>query len=61
MDLIKSQRMWLERVKGLPAYTQGSGWFNVGDIISLMPLELTCRIIGIKCWVSEQTFDGFTY
>eukprot|EP00111_Clytia_hemisphaerica_P023811 TCONS_00070164-protein len=50
MDLIKSQRMWLEHAHGLPTYSQGKGWFNVGDIISLMPLELTCRILGIKCW-----------
>ena len=45
--------MWLQHAKGLPTYSQGKGWFNVGDIISLMPLELTCRILGIKCWVSE--------
>lgn len=64
LDLIKSQRMWLQHAKGLPTYSQGKGWFNVGDIISLMPLELTCRILGIKCWVSETMlfyiiFDSF--
>ena len=52
IDLVQSKHLWLKRVNGLPNYSQGKGWFNVADILSLMPFELTCRVVGIKCWVS---------
>lgn len=53
VDLIQSRHIWLDYVNGLPEYKPEKGWFNVGDIISLMPLELTCRVLGIKCRVPD--------
>lgn len=50
IDLIQSRHIWLQQVNGLPEYKEGHGWFNVGDILALMPLEVTCRVLGIKCW-----------
>lgn len=49
-DLIQSRHIWLQKVNGLPKYKQGPGWFNIRDVISLMPLDVTCRILGIRCW-----------
>ena len=56
IDLVQSQHIWMEHVHGLSSYEQGEGWFNVGEIISLMPLEVTCRVLGIQCWVSHYAF-----
>ncbi|XP_047122572.1 general transcription factor 3C polypeptide 1 isoform X1 [Hydra vulgaris] len=56
-DLIQCRYAWFKEVGQLSKNPQGDGWFNIGEVISKLPLHHMVNVIGIR--YKSETLDKF--